>query len=330
MESALYDPVTGFYSTRIPTADFYTAPELHPAFGCILADRLATLLRRVQLVRPNDRLTLLEAGCGDGTLAATVTRRMRQLHPDVANRLHFILIDRSRKDLTTAVRRITAFGVTVEGYTGIEKVGRISGVIYSNELFDAMPAHLIEKNAGKMNEVYVGEDGQYLLRAITSPELATHAAHVAPHLCEGDRHAVSLESSHWLETAATRLTAGFILSIDYGKRFTPETPNVPRAYRQHQLISDLTSDAGFKDLTVPVDFNALITVGEKIGLSLESFQSFSAFLLDNGISSWLPTSSDNIASINIASIKEAAQLKTLLHPDGMGESFKVLLQKKCL
>ena len=29
MESALYDPERGFYSTRTQTADFYTAPELH-------------------------------------------------------------------------------------------------------------------------------------------------------------------------------------------------------------------------------------------------------------------------------------------------------------
>ena len=36
MESALYDPEEGFYSTRTQTADFYTAPELHPAFGADL------------------------------------------------------------------------------------------------------------------------------------------------------------------------------------------------------------------------------------------------------------------------------------------------------
>ena len=36
MEAALYDPEQGYYGRRIPREDFYTAPELHPAFGGVL------------------------------------------------------------------------------------------------------------------------------------------------------------------------------------------------------------------------------------------------------------------------------------------------------
>lgn len=324
MESALYDPERGFYSTRVQTADFYTAPELHPAFGAVLADRLAALLRRVKTGRPDERLTVVEAGCGDGTLAAQVARRLRESHADVAEGLRFVLLERSRKDLTAATRRVTAFGLAVDACTGIERLPHFTGVLYSNELFDALPAHLLRKNEGNMFEVYVNDDGRQVLGGISSPELAAHAIAVAPALAEGESHAVSLDAPRWLAEAAARLTAGFLLTVDYGKRFTAETPNAPRAYRAHRIETDLTAAPGAQDLTVPADFNALIAAGEKAGAALEGFESLSRFLLEGGIEPFLAAAAGDDAS----SYKERAQLKTLIHPEGMGEAFKVLIQRK--
>jgi len=326
MESALYDPETGFYSTRTQTADFYTAPELHPAFGSALADRLAALLRRARAARPGEGLTLVEAGCGDGTLAAQVARRLREKHPDVAGGLRFVLLERSRRDLTTAVRALTAFGLHVDACTGVERLPRFTGVLYSNELFDAMPAHLLERRDGGIFEVYVDEQGAAALGGVSSPELAAHAAVIAGALADGERHAVCLEAPRWLAEAAARLSSGFLLTVDYGKRFTAETPNAPRAYRAHRIEDDLTAAPGTQDLTVPADFAALIAAGEKAGAPLESFVSLSRFLLESGIEEWLTESAAPDASF----YRERAQLKTLLHPEGMGEAFKVMIQRKAL
>ncbi len=326
MESALYDPEKGFYSTRVQTADFYTAPELHPAFGSVLADRLAALLRRVKAARPDEALTLVEAGCGDGTLAAQVARRLREAHAGVAAGLRFVLIERSRRDLTDAVRRLTAFGLPVDACTGVERLPRFTGVLYSNELFDAIPAHLLQMNAGAMREVYVDESGAQVLGELSTPDLAAHAAAIAPALAEGERHAVNLAAPLWLAEAAARLNAGFLLTLDYGKRFTSETPNAPRAYRAHRLESDLTAAPGKSDLTVPADFSALIAAGDSAGAPLESYESLSRFLVVGGIDAFLAAAAGDDAS----SYKERAQLKTLVHPEGMGESFKVLIQRKNL
>lgn len=324
MESALYDPERGFYSTRVQTADFYTAPELHPAFGAVLAGRLAALLRRVKAARPAERLAVVESGCGDGTLAAQVARRLRENHSDVADGLRFVLVERSRKDLTAATRRVTAFGLTVDACTSIERLPRFAGVLYSNELFDALPAHLLRKSEGNMFEVYVDDDGRQVLGGISTPELAAGAIAIAPALAEGESHAVSLEAPRWLAEAAARLTAGFLLTVDYGKRFTNETPNAPRAYRAHRIEPDLTAAPGAQDLTVPADFSALIAAGETAGAPLESFESLSRFLLEGGIESFVAAAAGDDAS----SYKERAQLKTLIHPEGMGEAFKVLIQRK--
>ncbi|MBI4371891.1 MAG: SAM-dependent methyltransferase [Elusimicrobia bacterium] len=324
MESALYDPERGFYSTRAQSADFYTAPELHPAFGAVLADRLAALLRREAAAAPGAGLTLVEAGCGDGTLAAQVARRLRERHADAAAGLRFALVERSRRDLTTAARRLTAFGLRVEAATSLDSLPRFRGALYSNELIDALPVHLLEKRAGEVREVYVDAENRTAAGPLSRPELEDAAAALRDTLEEGERHAVSLEARAWIAGAAARLESGFLVTVDYGKRFPSGAPNPPRAYRRHAQETDLTSRPGERDLTASVDFEVLIAAGAAAGLALESYQSLSRWLLDGGIQTWLgPDAGDDLALY-----KDRAQIKTLLHPEGMGEAFKVLVQRK--
>jgi len=324
MESALYDPERGFYPNRTATADFYTAPELHPAFGSVLADRLALLLERVRAQRPDARLSLVEAGCGDGTLACQVVRRMRERHAALTQGLRFVLVDRTRRDLTAATRALTAFGLEVDACTSLERLPRFTGILYSNELIDALPAHLLKKEGGQIREVYVDESSCESLGPLSRPELAGPAEAASKALADGEFCSVSLAAREWLSEAASRLEAGFLLTVDYGKRFAPGAPNPPRAYRRHAQDASLCSDPGSKDLTVPADFEALIAEGEKAGLALESYQSLSTFLIEGGIGSWLAASQGTEASI----YKARAKIKTLVHPEGMGEAFKVLIQRK--
>lgn len=324
MESSLYDPETGYYPNREKTEDFYTAPELHPAFGAVLGDRLAVLLDAVAASRPNGSLVLAEAGCGDGTLACQVARRLREKRPELAARLRFALIERNRKDLTTAARRLTAFGVPVEACTDIARLPSMAGVLYSNELLDALPVHLLEKFGGEVREVFVDAEGKENLAPLSTPALAADAAAVSEGLPEGGRHAVALEARAWITTAAQRLLDGYVLTVDYGKRFSPEAPNPPRAFRRHAIETELTRVPGGTDLTASVDFDAMIRVGEAAGLGLISYDSLSRFLIDGGIETFLAAATGD----NAAAYKERAQLKTLVHPEGMGEAFKVLIQRK--
>ncbi len=324
MESALYDPVEGFYTTRTQTADFFTSPELHPAFGGVLADRIAALLRRTASVRPSDPLILIEAGCGNGTLASQVARHIREKHADLAVQLKFVLLERSRRDLTEAVRSVTAFGIPVVACTDVSRLPSFTGVLYSNELFDAFPAHLLQKKGGSIYEVYVDDSSQWTLGGISSPQLAADAAILATSLQEDETHAVSLDAPRWLFESATRLSAGFLLTVDYGKKFSSAAPNVPRGYRQHRIQTDLLSNPGQQDLTVPADFNALIKAGNDAGAYVESFESMARFLIDGGIEKWFEGTWDERS----ISFKSRAQIKTLIHPDGMGECFKVLIQRK--
>ena len=143
-------------------------------------------------------------------------------------------------------------------------------------------------------------------------------------LSEGGRHAVSLEATAWIAAAAARLDEGFIVSIDYGKRFTPDAANPPRAFHRHAVETELTRQPGAQDLTASVDFEALIKAGASVKLGLESYESLSKFLIEGGLLSWIEAA----AGDDSAAYRERAKLKTLIHPEGMGEVFKVLIQRK--
>ena len=141
-------------------------------------------------------------------------------------------------------------------------------------------------------------------------------------LPEGGAHAVCLESGRWLELVSRRLRAGSVLTVDYGRRFGPCDPNPPRGFIRHAHASDLLANVGRQDLTSSVDFSRLCDDGEGCGLKPVLYTTLSKFLLDRGILGCLP------AGDSPAAWAERAKIKTLFHPEGMGEAFKVLIQEK--
>ena len=94
METSLYDTEEGFYSNRKPTKDFYTAPELHPAFAIALADQLALRLAHLAQRHPKSPLFLMEVGSGAGALASQVLKAFSDRHPHWISRIRFILVER--------------------------------------------------------------------------------------------------------------------------------------------------------------------------------------------------------------------------------------------
>lgn len=325
MESALYDPERGFYTRRTPTEDFYTAPELHPAFAGVLAGELGRKLLSLKTRGVPGPYALVEMGSGDGTLARGILKEMsRNLPPGLEmEELRYTLVERSRQSLLDSVVNLSASFSNVIGSSRLEELHPCAGVFFSNELVDAFPVHLLEKRDGEIYEVYVEESGRSALAELSTEELTAHAKAVSPSLSEGERHAVNLEALRWIRTVSTRITEGFLLTIDYGKRFGPGGVNPPRSFFKHTSDRLVTEAKGTKDITASVDFDALIKEGEGQGLKTLSFTTLSRFLIDGGIERWLPGDPEGLEAV-----KSRSKIKTLLHPEGMGEAFKVLIQEK--
>lgn len=317
MEQALYDREKGFYSRRVPTQDFYTAPELHPAFAGVLAREIAKRFERLSSQGVEGPYFIVEMGSGRGLLAGQILAELGRSHPAWAKTTRYALVERSRQALMDSVIGLSASHPHVIGHTDLGDALPFNGVLLSNELVDAFPVHLLEKKGESVFEVFVEESGRAVLGELSRPELAGPAVAVAAHLQEGERHAVNLEALRWLRLVSEKLLRGYVLTVDYGKRFGG-FPNPPRSYFRHHVDEAVTEDKGTKDITASVDFDALIAEGQRLGLAMDSYTTLSRFLIDGGIGDWLAS----------APFPERARIKTLIHPEGMGEVFKVLVQRK--
>lgn len=320
METALYDARRGFYAQRALKEDFYTAPELHPAFAEILTRKIAGLFTRLKAAAVPGPYSIVEMGSGSGLLARQVLDALRRGHPEWSQQIRYVMVERTRNLLLESMTAVPGAAGRLLGFSRLEDVPQTTGVFFSNELVDAFPFHLLEKKDGEIVELYVESSGGLRGGELSRPELAAHAAGVEKLLPEGGRHAVNLEAPRWTGLVAEKLKAGFLLTVDYGGRSPAGTilPNPPRAYSRHR-VSDAGADrAGETDITASVDFETLIQEGVRHGLALESFQTMGAFLLENGIGDL----------IEGAPARSRSQIKTLIHPEGMGESFKVLLQRR--
>lgn len=316
-ERALYHPQRGFYSRRRPAEHFYTACELHPAFGWTLARAVAHWLRELKSQGVLPPYSILEMGSGYGLLARELLQGLRREHPELERQTRYIMVERSGNLLRASLQSWSA-NACVTGYSSLDPVAPVRGVFLTNELVDALPFHVLEKHAGRIYELYADDSGETCLGELSQPDLHPVAKSLADTMEEGQRHAVCLETRRWLSEAASRIEAGYLVTIDYGKRFGPSDVNPPRSYHWHATDHRITATPGERDITAPVDFSLLIAEGEKLGLSCVSYSSLAGFLLDHGLMDYMSAATD----------AERMQLKTLIHPEGMGEAFKVLVQKK--
>lgn len=323
MEEALYDPERGFYQKRSPTQDFYTAPELHPAFGSVLAREIVRRFESMKEAGVPGPYSIVEMGSGEGKLARAVLTALRGAAPAWAASTRYVVVERARQALLDSVVNLSADFERVIGYTRLEEVLPASGVFLSNELVDAFPVHLLEKREGRVFEVYVEESGRTLLSDLSTPALEPFAKAAAENLEDGQRTSVNLEARRWLGLVSAKLKAGYVLTIDYGRRMKG-APNPPRSFEKHRTENEeLTERPGSKDLTASVDFDELIDGGAAEKLELVSYTTLGRFLIEGGIADWLASGDDSVEAF-----RSRAKVKTLIHPDGMGDVFKVLIQRK--
>ena len=296
MNAALYHPEFGYYRRpRDPFGihgDFYTAEQLQPVFGTLMAEQIRRL--RDRMGAPED-FTVVELGAGRGEMAAALGE-FSYTPVDLGGRLP----------------------------------DRVRGVVFSNEFFDALPVHVGVMRGGGGRELRVGVDGDRFtwIEAGAAPEeVECYRKRYLGSLSDGQIFEASLESLAWLERIAASLAEGFAVTIDYGYT-TAELPRFPggtlMSYRRHQALEDVLKDPGEQDITAHVCFSALEEHGKRMGLETESFETLAHTVMAAG-------EADQFVRVLAAGSpqeeqRRRLQLKQLLF--GMGETFRTLVQRK--
>jgi SAM-dependent MidA family methyltransferase len=305
MQLALYHERWGYYrSGRDPFGvggDFFTNSQLQPVFGRLLAQQFERW--RGQMGHPVD-FSILELGSG----RSETTALLRECLPDVP---------------------------CIEIEHGTEKPlpGNVTGIIFSNEFFDALAVHSVEKRGSQIVEHYVdvaGEGFRFVDGPPSNAQLGAYLEQYAPGLVDGQRIEVNLAALQHLGTIAAALNRGYVLTIDYGygaeeiaaaRRFASGSL---MSYHKHQASEDVLAEPGSRDITAHVNFTALQKRGEELGLVSEGLRTQAQFLMEAGKPDQFAAALE--AANEPDSLRLRMQLKTLLF--GLGESFRVLVQRK--
>jgi SAM-dependent MidA family methyltransferase len=260
MQRALHDPVTGYYARRVRGVgrggDFTTAPMLSPALGRAVSAWAAGALRETGCRH------LIEAGPGEGTLAAAVFQQLPWL---VRRRttLHLVetsapLIEKQRSLLGSRCRWHSSLPAALEACSG-------RAVIYLNELVDAFPVRLFQNLPGGWREIglVLNGAGQWTEGHLPPAALPHSSSFSHPHP-SGQRVEVHDAYRSWLAGWMPAWKAGRLLTIDYGaeaeRLYFRQPQGSLRAYWFHQRLTGaaLYQNPGHQDITADVNFTDLM------------------------------------------------------------------------
>ncbi len=335
MELALYHPQFGYYM-RAPEGtgerigwqgDYYTSSDVHPILGQALARQAEQIDR---LLGQPDPFTVVEMGPGKGLLAKHF---LSACAPSFRQRLRYVLIDRSPAMRDMQRRNLSEWLnepglIAWEDHLNELAPSSITGLLFSNELVDAFPVHRVQVTDGRTEELHVDyRDGRFIecLKPLSAVALATQLQHLHHDWPEGYRTEVNLQALDWTKQVAQRMKRGFVLTIDYGHTahdlYGPERKNGTfLCYSRHSANESPFLEIGVQDMTAHVDFSSLAAAGEPHGLHVTGFTNQLSFLMGLGVETM-------VAELEPESPEFRAAIH-LLKPNGMGGTFKVLVQHK--
>lgn len=279
----------------------------------------------------------MEAGAGTGALAEHIVDAAAGLFPDFYAALDYVAVERSE---ARRARQRDLLAVHVERGR-FESFAELplqipSGCIFSNELLDALPVHRVVNRNRELLEICVSFDEQRgfheVLFAPKTSRIVEYFTEQGITLLDDQQTEVNLAALDWIQDAGRRLDRGFVLTIDYGHPAAElyderHMRGTVLAYQRHRADEDYFRAPGEQDLTAHVNFTALELAGKRVGLCPAGFTSQTNFLLSL-------VRHSNFADIEPADASESERtrarllFKTLIHPEGMGETFQVFAQHK--
>ena len=334
MELCLYEPELGYYSQareRFGKAgDFYTSSDVHAVFGRLLARQFEEMWR---MLDSPERIDLIELGPGRGLFAGDVLDWSAKQFLGFARALRYSPVEQSahlRERLQERLSdHISAGRATV--FDSLELAASSAGenvIVFANEFFDALPVEVVDHRGA----LRVGVENGRFVESFATPSAAENEFldRFGVHPEEGERVELPLASLEWMDRVADVFSGrrGFAVLIDYG--YTREEQLAGRhrdtvmAYRQHRATSSPYEAPGEQDITAHVNFTALQARGVAHGLDTLALLTQSQFLIGIGEETQFADAFQDCV-LPQERAKVALQLKHLITPSGMGETFQVLL-----
>jgi SAM-dependent MidA family methyltransferase len=340
MATALYEPTLGYYARETRQVgrggDFFTSVSVGPLFGQLLARRFLTWWQEAG--QPT-RWRLTECGAHDGTFAGDILTALQALSPPAFAALEYRIIEPLPLLAEAQAANLAAFGETVDILPSPAALTHdpLPGIVFGNELLDALPFHLVEWHNGAWAELHV-ENAPHKVSVSGSSlsnfkfQISNSSAPLSPELSAAlnrlpipngpYRTEVRTNFSSFLAPLLAAITHGRMIWPDYGfarpEYYLPErNTGTLRTFQRHRAGEDPLDSPGERDITAHVDFTAVAEAAINLGATPAEFA---------GQGSWLtrlaePWLRESEAALTPAQIR---QFQTLVHPGHLGAKFHIL------
>ena len=336
MELCLYDPELGYYSRNAEqfgkAGDFYTSSDVHKVFGRLLARQFEEMWRALD---SPERIELIELGPGRGLFAQDVLNWSEKKFPDFFRSLHYVLVETSHalrdRIKETLGRHLESGKAELAPPNPLDEASTNNTILFANEFFDALPVEILSAQGSLRIDTH---NGHFIESWVPpSPEeldfLDRYSIH--PEREEKERIEAPLVAQQFMNGMAASLRRGFLIAIDYGytreEQLAGRHRGTLKAIRKHSISENPYQAPGEQDITADVNFTTLAAATEKNGMKAYKIVTQSQFLMGIGEANQFADAFED-CRLPQERAKVALQLKHLVTPAGMGDSFQVLIASK--
>jgi SAM-dependent MidA family methyltransferase len=199
-------------------------------------------------------------------------------------------------------------------------------IVFANEFFDALPVEVLSAKGSLRIDAREGRFVEAWVPA--APEELEFLDRYSVHPEPDERIEAPLAAQQYIDRIAVGIQRGFIMAIDYGytreEQLAGRHRGTLKAIRQHSVSDNPYEAPGEQDITADVNFTALAAAAEKHGMRTHKLVTQSQFLLGIGEANEFADAFEE-CRLPQERAKVALQLKHLVTPAGMGESFHVLV-----
>ena len=217
-------------------------------------------------------------------------------------------------------------------------------IVFANEFFDSLPVEIV----GSQGSLRIGSQNGRLVEtwvpASTEEIEFLDCYSIRPE--PGERVEVPLLAQEYAGQVCANITRGFFIVIDYGytraEQLAGRHRGTLKAIRQHSVSANPYEAPGEQDITADVNFTALAAAAEEQGMQAQKLVTQSQVLMGIGEANQFADAVEDgrvpqsppfgakgtREKWGTREAKVALQLKHLVTPAGMGESFQVLVASK--
>lgn len=328
MELALYHPDHGYYASDRAAlgrdGDYFTNVSVGSVFGQSLASQFIEIWET--LGKPSD-FVVVEQGAHHGIFARDLLQALCLRAPDFFSRVRYCIVEPFARLQERQRETLSEFAAQTDWSPSLDALPPFTGIHFSNELFDALPVHLISAQSACSDAAWMERrvalgDGNFIFvdEPIADPILRDRVQQLPARLTPYETE-INLTALQLVRDVSRKLTRGYLMAIDYGFSRSEyyddqRLSGTLQSRAQHRLIESPFTNVGEADITAHVEWTSLVAQAEACGFALAGFGDQHHFL--TGLLAAAPDIAEE------GSPKARRALQTLLHPEMLGRSFQVL------